>query len=699
MPKKQNSPKRQSKPVNKYDPTALKSTVREVSKQQEGLAQGLQTFADLNILERIQNQKLEQLEMVEKELHDIQDRKEQAEEIRKNTDFTELLNKYDGKRIDNLPEQLREIHNSLPDNSENRAEFTENVQTNTYSDVPGTSPRLSGVFSPTFSPEPAEEVKRKSSAVPDSFKSAFGRNTSSIYMVEEGQVCPHCKYGILESCLSEAGTSCEFFVYCPNCNAYVCTYKPMPHQTIFHIDEHSFKLYAGGFGSAKTYTCGMEFIANVLQIAGSQGLVGAATWSQCEDTCLKFILENIPQKLIASTKKDKVSWRMQLVNGSTIFAKALNEEGKIRSANLSIIWVEEASEVDYAVIAFLKARLRHKVGFYKGENRLKFLLSSNPDVGWLNTEWLMASSEIYYHGNVQDRYHVPVEKRDPDTVTHISATSSNIYLPPDYEAKLSRNKEQWWINRYLKGSFKYAEGLVYPEFDKWFVEPFDIPQHWKRITGTDFGRRDPTAHVIGALDPVKRIIYVYNEFEETLDDKPAEAVIKKIKKANSYPSYLLAYPHQADPRGRNKDQTSGKSWFDVYRERGMYLQPAEGCEANSIAPTIQKVAEYASAGRLKIFKSCVKMYASLSKYKYPERKLGDDRNQGETPQDRNNHLPDALRYMLAPFPNFPASEYEFIEIWRKVLTKTMQYDPLMSEFGTSADNAPEMVYDFMDNFG
>lgn len=686
MPKKS---KRASKPVNSYDPMAPKPAKKTYSPKQTSLHEGLQAFAELNIQERIQNQKVEKLELIEQELHEIRSAQENAEVIRKETDYTELLNKYDAAK---LTPSLQEVHNSLPlIDLENPAEFTENVQTEVYSEVSDTS--ASG-FLPSFSPDKG----RKPPVAAGPFKSAFGRNTSSIYMVEEGQVCPHCKYGILESCISEAGTPCEFFVYCPNCNAYICTYKPMPHQTLFHLDEHSFKLYAGGFGSAKTYTCGMEFIANILQISGSQGLVGAATWSQCEDTCLKFLLENIPQKLIASTKKDKVSWRMQLVNGSTVFAKALNEEGKIRSANLSIIWVEEASEVEYAVIAFLKARLRHKAAYHKGKNRLKFLLSSNPDVGWLNTEWLMCSSEIYYHGNVPDRYVVPIEKKDKDTVTHISATSSNIYLPPDYEEKLSRNKEQWWINRYLKGSFKYAEGLVYPEFDSWFCEPFEIPPHWKRITGTDFGRRDPTAHVIAALDPIKRVIYVYNEFEETLDDKPADTVIRKIKAANNYPSYLLAYPHQADPRGRNKDQTSGKSWFDVYRERGMLLQPAEGCEAGSIAPTIQKVSEYATAGRLKIFRSCVKIHTSFSKYKYPERKLGDDHNQGETPQDRNNHLPDAIRYMLAPFPNFPASEYEFTEVWRQVLNKQQQYDPLMSSFGGSSDS-PEFVTDFMENFG
>lgn len=528
--------------------------------------------------------------------------------------------------------------------------------------------------------------------------SAFGRNTSSIYSVEVGQICPHCRYGTLEECLSFNGTPCEFFVYCPTCNAFICTYKPMPHQEAFHKDTHQKKLYAGGFGSAKTYTCGMEFLCTVLQIPNSAGLVGAATWGQVSDTCLKFLCDNIPAKLIQRSNQDKVNWFIQLVNGSRISAKALDKEGKIRSANLSIIRVEEASEVDYSIVAYIAARLRNKVAYFKGQNRLKMLLSSNPDVGWLNTNWLMCSDKIYYHGNVEDRYDPPADRRDPSISTHISATSANVYLPPDYEENLAKNKEDWWVNRYLKGSFKYTEGLVYPNFVDWFCKPFEIPKHWKRITGTDFGRRDPTAHVVGALDPVKKIIYVYNEVEEPLDDKPLDYIIDKIRQSHDFPDYLLAFPHQCDPRGRNKDQVSGQSWIDAYREKGVILQPAKDCEGNSLAPTIQKLYTYAKHGRLKIFRNCKKIYNELSKYKYKPRQTGDDSNLGEKPQDKNNHLPDALRYMMSPFPQFPSDPAMFEDVWRyTMLTTALKYNPEAAILYESPKE--DFNIDFLDNFG
>jgi len=588
-------------------------------------------------------------------LQDLAVKKEEAEYARRHTDFEKLAEKADD--VGGEPEIRAEV---------------------VLKDAPETIPAGTGKFKNHFK------------------ATAFGRNTSSIYTVEAGSLCPHCKFSILEEVISFSGKTCEFFVYCPNCNAFICTYQPMAHQAAFHLDEHQQKLYAGGFGSAKTYTCGMEFLCTVLQIPNSAGLMGAKTWGQVSDTCLKFVTDNLPAKLVARSNQDKVNWFVDLINGSRISAKALDQEGKIRSANLSIIWVEEASEVDYDIIAYILARLRSKVGFFKGKNRLKMLLSSNPDVGWLNTNWLMVSDKVYYHGNVEDRYNIPPDKRDPAKVTHISATSANVYLPPDYEKNLAKNKEEWWINRYLKGSFKYTEGLVYPGFTDWFCEPFEIPEHWRRCTGTDFGRRDPTAHLVACLDPIGKIIYVYNEIEESLNDKPLDYIADKIKRVNNYPAYLLAFPHQCDPRGRNRDQVSGQSWIDAYRERGIMFQTARDCEGNSIAPTILKVSTYAKHGRLKIFNTCRKLRDSLTKYKYPDRKVGDNSNQGENPVDAFNHLPDALRYLMAPFPQFPENPDDFSETWRQVMLDIQKItNPYAVDWNTPSD----MVESFMDNFG
>lgn len=518
--------------------------------------------------------------------------------------------------------------------------------------------------------------------------------------LKPGMVCPHCHYGILESDPSFSGTPCEFFVYCPTCDAHICTYRPMPHQEEFHRDPHKHKMYAGGFGSAKTYTCGMEFLAICLQIPGTVALMGAGTWGQVQDTCLKFVLDNLPKALVARSNQDKVNYYIQLVNGTRISAKALDQEGKIRSMNLSLIWIEEASEVDWSVVAFIMARLRNKVGIVNGHDRLRMLLSTNPDVGWPNEEWLMRSGAIYYHGAVDETYKVPADRQDPSRSTHISATSANIYLPKDYEANLARGKPDWWVRRYLKGSFRFSEGLVYPNFASWFVDPFPIPAHWRRVTGTDFGRNDPTAHVIGALDPVNKVIYVYDCLEEELNDRPAAEIVRKIAQKNDYPKQLMAFPPRCDPRGSHKDQVSGQTWIDTFRDCGYPVYPAPDCGPDSLVPTINKLYSYAKYGRLRIFRTCTQIYEELSKYRYPPKTLSDKSNAPEKPVDKHNHLPDALRYMLSDFPNFPDDPNDFPEVWRTALIERTLSNRAPGHYNYLSNDEPEgYITDVTDLFG
>jgi hypothetical protein len=193
---------------------------------------------------------------------------------------------------------------------------------------------------------------------------------------------------------------------------------------------------------------------------------------------------------------------------------------------------------------------------------------------------------------------------------------------------------------------------------------------------------------------------VYNEVEEPLDDRPLDYIVNKIRQTHDFPEYLLAFPHQCDPRGRNKDQVSGQSWIDAYREKGIIMQPAKDCEGNSLAPTIQKLYTYAKHGRLKIFKTCKHIYNSLSRYKYKARQTGDDSNLGEKPQDKNNHLPDALRYMMSPFPQFPSDPDMFEDIWRNILlNKTYTYASTLYNYLSSDNNEDSFNVDFLDNFG
>src|SRR6185312_14264703 len=173
--------------------------------------------------------------------------------------------------------------------------------------------------------------------------------------------------------------------------------------------------------------------------------------------------------------------------------RPLDDEQKIRSANLTGFWIEEANGVDFSYFTQLQTRLRntateHHIG----------IMSTNPDMNWIKTEILLKAGNIY---NAEVEY--PQKKKDinPDISVHIAPTHLNIHLPPTYHEDTARGKPDWWVRRYLSGSFENREGLVFPMYSDHIVETFEIPKFWKRLVGGDFGLNNPTGVPYLATDP------------------------------------------------------------------------------------------------------------------------------------------------------------------------------------------------------
>ena len=185
---------------------------------------------------------------------------------------------------------------------------------------------------------------------------------------------------------------------------------------------------------------------------------------------------------------------------------------KLRSLNLSMFIIIEASETNPEAFTQLKTRLRNmaaaeprrdeagrpiyttlkngvQVPLIKSEWR-RGIIESNPDSGWIRNEVLYASEDIEYHGDTLEVVKVPEGRLDKYISSHVACTSVNAFLPENFIEELCKNKPNWWINRYVFSSFSYSEGLVYPSAPLCKVDSFAIPPHWTRIISCDYGLRD-----------------------------------------------------------------------------------------------------------------------------------------------------------------------------------------------------------------
>lgn len=454
---------------------------------------------------------------------------------------------------------------------------------------------------------------------------------------------------------------------CDVCNASLIHYKPQDHQRQFHNDPHTFKAIFGAYGSGKTTTAVIELIRHALSVPSGLSAMLAPTLQMLKETSYLELMKFMPHTHIETESRTRGNEYILLKNGHKILLLPSNDADKIRSLNLSAFYLEEASNAKFDVFIELTARTRNRAAIeyaydpetkepvmeYDAErkvyrqkikkSRLLGIVCSNPDVGWIRTELLLKSDKVFADVN-----YPRMDDHNPFLSTHLHSSFMNKYLDPDFQIRIGRGKPDWWVKRYIHGSFDYSEGMVYPQFGEAIVDPFIIPANWKRLFAVDFGLRDPTVMLAGAVDPELGVLYIYDEHYQA--EKPVSYHAGKMKEIlNRVPPGLIYGQVIADPAGDKRGGTTMRSYFNHYAEYGLWFKPGN----NQIEAGIMKVYTYFSLKKLKIMSNCIHTIAEGRAYKYAENSVDQTKNRGEKPVDAYNHAMDALRYMIMELPDDP----------------------------------------------
>lgn len=234
--------------------------------------------------------------------------------------------------------------------------------------------------------------------------------------------------------------------------------------------------------------------------------------------------------------------QMNFPNGSKIIFRGLDKPAKLKSIhNISMIWLEECSEIKYPAFKELIGRLRHPY------LPLYMILSTNP---------VSKSSWVFQH--FFEKRHFDDERlyreriiREGDTYFHHSTADDNMFLPPDYLDKLEDMKtydpDLYRIARL--GRFGISGIRVLPQFEimpheNVMAEIAKIPSRF-HFTGLDFGfETSYDALVKMAVDDNNKWLYICDEFYKnhlTLDE--LARAIKKMLTPNE-----LVRCDSAEPR-------------------------------------------------------------------------------------------------------------------------------------------------------
>lgn len=405
-------------------------------------------------------------------------------------------------------------------------------------------------------------------------------------------------------------------------------------------------------GSGKTTMCCAEMAFQAMNIPKGKGLITGPVLKQIKDAVIPELNKFIPPWLIEKyTEAPTPAYK--LTNGHEIVVYPSDDEQKLRSLNLTEFYIEEASNVPEKVFNQLQARLRNSVGIIYDDNGKEIgdnfmgMVCTNPDECWVRDNFLLKSAYIYTSKSIDKTIYEKIRVSNPSRnfASFLSSSRDNSFLPMNFIRDLCDGKTPSWIHKYIDCNLDVREGAVYPMFMSNVVEPFDVPKDWLRLYGFDKGYKDPTALLCAAIEPNTFTIYLYDEYyvREQPITYHAKHLLPYIK------GYKRLYPIQADPSVKAVNEKDGISYQNyMMRLNGVWLEPAN----NNIDFGIEKVRDYFYTGKLKVFSTLDNLKYEAGQYVYNP----VDSKNPDKPVDKDNHLMDCLRYLIARLPNNP---YDF----------------------------------------
>ncbi|MBO5852318.1 MAG: PBSX family phage terminase large subunit [Clostridia bacterium] len=375
----------------------------------------------------------------------------------------------------------------------------------------------------------------------------------------------------------------------------------------FWNSKKRYRVLKGGKASKKSATTALNLIYRLLKYKESNILVVRAVMNTHRDSTfaqLKWAQEKLG---VAHLFKNTVSpmEMTYLPTNQKILFRGFDDVLKLAGATvekgyLNFVWVEEAFEID-SLEDFEKLDLSVPRGALPKGLFKQTTITFNP---WSEKHWL--KSRFF-------------DKTDPDTDTFSTNYLINEFLDDTDKAVFERLKSRH-PRRYRVaglGEWGIAEGLIYENWETGIKETNS--DDWEAFFGLDYGyTSDPTAFIAFKVNRKLKEIYIFDE-------------IYQKRMLNCDIARAIAQKGYAKERIR-ADSAEPKSNDDLRRLGIRRIMPSVKGR-DSVINGIMNISEYS----ITVNPKCKNCIAELSSYCW---RKGEE----NVPEDKNNHLLDALRY-------------------------------------------------------
>jgi hypothetical protein len=199
------------------------------------------------------------------------------------------------------------------------------------------------------------------------------------------------------------------------------------------------------------------------------------------------------------------------------------------------------------------------------------------------------------------------------------------------------------------------------------IAPFEIPIHWERIKGIDYGYASESCCIWGAVDPSDGTLIIYRElYRKGLLGTELAQLLTEMEISDP-----MSVRGVLDTACWSRTGTTGPTVGETLVRAGHKLRPAD---KNRIAGKIQ-IHEYlklqnSGRPRIQIFNTCPNLIRELQSIPL------DKNNPEDVDTHASDHAYDALRYLVMARPrvNDPLSQL-------RSLHREQLYRPVDSTFG------------------
>lgn len=425
-----------------------------------------------------------------------------------------------------------------------------------------------------------------------------------------------------------------------------------PKQVEFFrsVEDYRKTFYGGAKGGGKSHGLRGIMLARRFAYPKTNGAIFRKTYPELEGNHIRPILQQYPFLREYYNKKDKI---LTLPNGSTLeFCYARNEDDldNYQGREFHDLGIEEAGQWTEAMYTKLLGSNRSSIQGVKP----RVLLTGNPGGpghGWLKRLFIdrqFTKREIPHEHNfiqalVQD---------NPALIDN----------DPDYINNLNAEKNEALRRAFLYGDWDIIAGQFFTEIrrDIHLIDPFPIPDHWKRFGAYDHGHNHPAAFGWFANDTDGNV-YLYREMVKAKcrSDEIAKYVLEMpdTKKLD----YIVAGHDCWHDRGMKKRNNTAPTIAEEFTKYEIYLSKANIGRIQGATQVRNYLAwnntiDGREKPRFYIFKTCPITFDCLTRMEHDPKRAEDvlkvDATNGD-PQTGDDPF-DMVRYGLMSRPEISA---------------------------------------------